>query len=472
MTMFTAQVSTPQASPMDPTKHVNYTIGMVLGVDDFNQEFAYLTGRDQWLARDLLGYGSLAGLPVSIESDARGPQVVVGAGTALNPIGQLIRVPVAQAASLNDWLSANQAAVVSHLALAGSPPGSVLQLSVVLSYRECPTDQVPVPGEPCRTEDQLTVPSRAADDFALELRFDAPDQYEETALRRYVAWIAQTQVTPAAPPLSAANIAQSILTSAGLPAGPPCDPGTFLPAGTPNSMRVRPTDASAFLRIAFQLWDTQLRQRWRIPGLLQDWTCADQRTDHVDDARCVSLARVSVPLVRASATDNNAWQATSDRTQIQVDERQRPYVIQLRTLQEWLLAGWPAGAGSGGGAGPSATPQVVAAGVVRADASRRTTVFNGLFADVAADGQLVLRFNGVAAGDPATQYIVKCVAVYGPTGGLGLGGRSPVISFDRRDATLGALVMYVTDGASPIPQATLRQGEFMVEISQYGVSSP
>jgi hypothetical protein len=467
MTMFTAQVGTPQAAPQDPSKHVNYTIGMVLGVDDFNQEFAYLTGRDGWLARDVVGYGTLSGLQVTIQADARGPQVVVSAGSAINPLGQLIRVPVAQSASLNDWLSANQASVVSHLGAGTSPPSNVLQLSVVLSYGECPTDQVPVPGEPCRTEDQLTVPSRIADDFMLELRFDSPDQFEELALRRYVAWIAQTQITSTASPLSVAAIAQAISSAAGLPDGPPCTPDTFLPPGTPNGLSIRPTDAGAFLRTAFGLWDTQLRPRWRIPGLLQDWTCADQRTDHAADARSLALARLTVPLVQASATANNAWQVTPTLSQIQVDEQQRAYLVQLRTLQEWLLAGWPAV-----GQRPGAAPQIVAAGIVRGDASRRTTVYNGLYADVAADGQLVLRFNGVAPADPATQYVVNCAAVYGPTAGLGLGAHSPVITFDRRDTDLGGLVMYVTDGTTAIPQATLSQGEFMVEISQYGLGSP
>ena len=30
----------------DPSQHVNFAKGMVLGVDDFSQEFAYLAGRD------------------------------------------------------------------------------------------------------------------------------------------------------------------------------------------------------------------------------------------------------------------------------------------------------------------------------------------------------------------------------------------------------------------------------------------
>ena len=39
--------ATPDAIAPDPSKHVNYTFGMLLGVDDFKQEFAYLIGRDQ-----------------------------------------------------------------------------------------------------------------------------------------------------------------------------------------------------------------------------------------------------------------------------------------------------------------------------------------------------------------------------------------------------------------------------------------
>ena len=45
--------------PPDPTKHVNYTLGMILGVDEFTQEFAYLSERDRWAVRDLAGYGTL-----------------------------------------------------------------------------------------------------------------------------------------------------------------------------------------------------------------------------------------------------------------------------------------------------------------------------------------------------------------------------------------------------------------------------
>ena len=47
-----APVTLPTVVPLDLTKHVNYVPGMVLDEADFRQEFAYLSGRDAWLARD------------------------------------------------------------------------------------------------------------------------------------------------------------------------------------------------------------------------------------------------------------------------------------------------------------------------------------------------------------------------------------------------------------------------------------
>src|SRR5689334_21131595 len=59
----------PALVPLDPGKHVNYTPGMVLGVDDFTQEFAYLANRDEWRARDAVGYGTLRGLAAEVVQD-------------------------------------------------------------------------------------------------------------------------------------------------------------------------------------------------------------------------------------------------------------------------------------------------------------------------------------------------------------------------------------------------------------------
>ena len=101
----------------DPTQHVNYAKGMVLGVDDFTQEFAYLSGRTQWLARETVGYGTTNGLRVWVEeSGADGPRLHVGAGTALVPSGRLVCVTADQCATLNKWLAKrDNAALVTSL---------------------------------------------------------------------------------------------------------------------------------------------------------------------------------------------------------------------------------------------------------------------------------------------------------------------------------------------------------------------
>src|SRR5207344_3039576 len=96
-----------------------------------------------------------------------------------------ICVQPAQCAYLNDWIGANQAAVGAALA---SPP-SVLHLSLVLCYRSCPVDPMPIPGEPCRAEDDLMAPSRLVDDFVLDLRLAAVKQPEEDGMRAFQVWL-------------------------------------------------------------------------------------------------------------------------------------------------------------------------------------------------------------------------------------------------------------------------------------------
>src|SRR5262245_44783714 len=179
MSSFAPRAAILPATPADPAKHVNYTLGMVLGVDDFTQEFAYLSGRDQWLARDLIGYGTFCGLRVTAEVRNNRLEVVVTAGAALTPRGQLVRVPADRCAPLADWLAAHRQDLLDRV---GPPPAGAVTLYAVLCYRDCPTDMVPIPGEPCRSEDETTAPSRLADTFRLELRFDPPAQREEDAL--------------------------------------------------------------------------------------------------------------------------------------------------------------------------------------------------------------------------------------------------------------------------------------------------
>jgi len=365
MSDFQTQPTSTTSPALDPYKHVKYSLGMVLGADDFDQEFAYLAERDQWLARDTIGYGTVCGLKVSIETDAHGPRVLVTPGAALSPRGQLLRVTPAQCAYLNDWLDAHHEEVVRQL---GSPVGDQLTLYVVLCYRACPTDNVPIPGEPCRDESQSTVASRLEDDFRLELSFTPPDQTEEDAVRDFVAWLSQIPVTDA--PTSFATIndfLEALRQAAPLIEAAPSSPLDYMYGSPLDTMHINTEDACKYWRAAFRLWVTELRPRWRgylrysvkdgdhlatIAARFNVSEDALAQLNHISDdllqvgmvlkipklfcegtppdEECVLLAELSVPLVagRAGSMNND-----------NVHEERRPYVVHLRLLQEWLICG-------------------------------------------------------------------------------------------------------------------------------------
>ena len=158
MSEFHNQAASTVMATLDPNKHVKYSLGMVLGADDLEQEFAYVSNLPQWLARETIGYGTVCGLKVSIEVDERGPRVAVEPGVALTPHGQLVRVTPTQCAYINDWLDLHREDITRQV---GSPVDAQLTLYVILCYRACPTDMVPIPGEPCRDEtDRFTLAGR------------------------------------------------------------------------------------------------------------------------------------------------------------------------------------------------------------------------------------------------------------------------------------------------------------------------
>jgi len=343
MSSFAPQVATLREPPPDPSKHVNYTLGMVLGVDDFTQEFAYLAGRNQWLARDLLGYGTVCGLQVTIDSTSQGPRVAVGPGTAISPQGQLIRVTPAQCAFLNDWLAANKQAVLDYI---GSPVDNAVTLYVVLCYRDCPTNPVPIPGEPCRSEDEMMAPSRLKDDFILELRFTPPDQREEDAVRDFVAWLSQIEITHA-PSTVTLDEFIAIVRQAAMPlSSPPSSPPDFMYGSPPAALHINATDVCAYVRAALRLWVTELRPLWLGKG---------QSCGTPPDEACLLLAELYVPIVHVALT--GAIRVDDTRHSV-VHEERRPYLLSLRLLQEWLMCGRGLAAPSG----PQGNAVIVAAG--------------------------------------------------------------------------------------------------------------
>jgi hypothetical protein len=317
-----ASYTTPAVAAPDPTKHVNYVLGMVLGQPEFTQEFAYHDGRMQWLARDLLGYGTVTGLPVAIGLDQGKPRVEVGPGVALSPLGQLIRVCTAQCAFLNDWLTLHKADVQAAMM---SPLGSV-KLYVVLYYRECLVEQVPIPGEPCRSETNTSAPSRIKDDFLLDIRLTPPDQVEEDGVRDFVHWLAGIDISDNPPVSTPLDEFLAEVRKTAQEAGSPLD---FLNSSPPAFLHIATNDACAYLRAAFRVWAVELRPLWRPKGLGKVGCCADHKAADAPRAEDgVLLAELDVPL--------DANLNVGDPKLVVVSEEHRPYLLHLRFLQEWL----------------------------------------------------------------------------------------------------------------------------------------
>lgn len=334
MTTF-APVSLPQIAPPDPSKHVNYSLGMVLGVDDFVAEFAYSSGRDKRIVRELIGYGVVAGLRVTIETGTNGPRVRVAPGELVTPSGQFVSVAPDQCASLNDWLSAHRAEVT---ALA-SPVPSAISLSVVAAYAPCPTDSVPIPGEPCRSDDELQQPSRIQDSFSLELQLSAPAQTEDVGVREFVRWVRRIPVIDA--PIGDVDtfIEQLRVAMHVEAASPPSSLSllSFLLAPPPPSMRIPRGAAAQYLDALFAFWVTELRALVRSAGSAGEGDPAGAPGELDAEADSLRLAELTVPLA-FDALSGVLTVADTPPVQVRVDEANRPTLLHLKLIQEWLLA--------------------------------------------------------------------------------------------------------------------------------------
>ncbi len=304
------------ATAIDTGKRVNYTQGMLLGVDDFVQEQAYEIARRHEMARELIGYGTVRGLQVLIETDAGGPRVKVAPGMAWLPSGTAVCVPSEQCCSINDWLLAHESEFAGQVSGSTSP----LTLYVVLSYQACPTDKVPIPGEPCRSEDELMQDSRIADCFRLELRLAPPAQVEENAVRDFADWLAKVPVDTSSPPLSEEDFMAQLRAAAQdwlQPSSP--HPADFMFGSPPGGLGT--TDA--LLRAALRLWVTELRPLWRARHGCGPDPVAEGGSD---DA--VLLAALGLNLVKGGH-----WQAQAE---VAILEDERPVLLSLRMVQELI----------------------------------------------------------------------------------------------------------------------------------------
>jgi hypothetical protein len=295
-----------------PSHHVNFSTGMVLGVDDYAQEFSYHSARDKWIVRDFGGYGTLSGLAVTVENGADGPQVKVTAGSAATPGGQLICVGADQCGSLNAWLAREDiAARVAEFAAEVAPSTDArLKVWLTLCYTSCAIAPVPIPGQPCRSEEDLMAPSRQADDYILSLSFDPPAMSEAQALD-----IMETYIGAMVPQPGVINLSD-LLTKIGLQLD-----ALFLPQPTAlgNSAMSPPAYNKAqkaeVLRFIRNHWITRLR-----PHVMA------QKCNGRDVAAndCVLLATLTVAVSKPPV---GAWNVVGGVAGVDKDESDRPLLM-------------------------------------------------------------------------------------------------------------------------------------------------
>jgi len=299
---------------LDVGQRVNFTFGMVLGVDDLRQEHAYLAGRDERALRETIGYGVISGLAVL--APAGDPQQVrVQPGLALLPDGHLVGVEAEQCADLTAWLKAETKAK--------REPGIAGRTTVhiILRFAEQSGTPVPIPGEPCRDESALQADARIRDSFSLDFSWTAPAQQEDNAVRSIAAWIRAIKVRDvlaATVPLEAFQLAVETGLRAAIaklwddktrpPAVPVAAPDFGLP---PPELHIPRAEYAEYINAAFEIWVRRLR--------------ADYLAHHGPVPAAEPLGERGLLL------------GAIDIKTMGVRMRGRPQLLHLRLLQEWLL---------------------------------------------------------------------------------------------------------------------------------------
>jgi hypothetical protein len=122
----------------------NYVTGQVLTVDDFTTEQSYFLKRLRRHNRYMHGWGVVSGFTVSVKDE----KIMVEPGIAIDCAGNEIFLAVAQVCVM---------------------PKDTDKLYIVIQYRECPTDSLPIPGEPCRDEGDRLAPTRIREECQVDI---------------------------------------------------------------------------------------------------------------------------------------------------------------------------------------------------------------------------------------------------------------------------------------------------------------
>lgn len=317
----------PEVSALDPNKRVNYVHGLVLGVDEFKQQEFYLLEKDRLHNRTLHGYGTVCGLNVSQSEVSTGREIRITPGLAINACGQTIQVPHTQCAIMEEWLASHSEEIIESL---GSPASGPLDLYLMLCYRECKTDLVPIPSGPCQSMEDTTAASRIADDFSLSFQLSEPPEYHlqspVTALKDLLLSIPIE--ADGAMTLEALQERVRLLN-------PDYEGASSSP---PDADAIAPENLEAFFKEALLVWVTEVK-----PCLM---SCAESLPGDATK-NCVFLGQLTMDV----SISEGIVQLESEVT---IDESKRQFILATQDLQN-LYGSLSLGAESSpGGAVPDA----------------------------------------------------------------------------------------------------------------------
>ena len=186
----------------EPLRRVAYEAGMMLGLEATRDEQAYhrrrLNRHQYWLH----GFGTLAGMRVSIAPDTNPESITVrlqvSPGIGIDGLGREVLLHETYCLNLGEWLAAQSEA---RLREGYNEADNLLWLKVCVRQKDCPVAQQPVLARKLNLSTDAVQPSRTADSVMLELIPQLPEA-EET---RYQPWACHTPVQDTTPMLTAAE---------------------------------------------------------------------------------------------------------------------------------------------------------------------------------------------------------------------------------------------------------------------------
>ena len=319
---------------LSPDLRVNYEFGLVLGVDEFNQEQLYFLEKDYLHNRALHGYGTVYGLKVEAtrpSDDAKDVLVTVEPGLGIDQCGRPILLRNAQCARLKAWLQKQPAGVV---AAHGDTSGDI-HIYVVASYDECLEALVPIPGAPCSSSESTTAPSRIRDSFNLELRWEPPRMAAWAAVDLFARLMEHVRFVPNLPAIESdegriigyvreldnPDVVLQLPGNEFFLDSPPADSPPESPPTAEPFLRLPAETAHEALDRIFTVWVTEVRPHI-LPSLSDSCTAAT-------DAG-ILLARINFQLGNSNF----------DIVDVGVpDDTGRPFLLHTQLIQELLFHG-------------------------------------------------------------------------------------------------------------------------------------